>query len=79
MKIIRKTNVSDRTDMRIMYTVEVAENKFVDVMNCVDQNNLFYVMESSDGRCVYDADGNPLDIDIDEKAIIGFVKNKENV
>ena len=78
MKIIGTTDDSNDTGKRIMYAVELAENKFVDVMNCVDQDNLYYVMELGDGKCVYNADGNSLNFNINEEEIINFVtENKE--
>ena len=77
MKIMGKTDDSNDAGKRIMYTVELAENKFVDVMNCVDQDNLFYVMELGDGRCVCDADGNSLNFNINEDQIINFVSENK--
>ena len=73
-KIIDKFDDSNDTGKRVAYTVEVAENCFVDVMNCVDQNNLFYAMQCADGRITYDRDGDSHDVVVNEEDLIAFVK-----
>lgn len=65
---------SNNTGKRIAYTVEVAKNRFVDVMNCVDQGNLFYAMELEDGTLVYDENGDSVDFTVNEKDLVAFVK-----
>lgn len=73
-KIIDKFDDSNDTGKRIAYTIEVAQNRFVSVMNCVDQGNLFYAMQLADGKLVYDCNSDSYDVAIDEEALIAFVK-----
>ena len=73
-QVIDIIDASDNTGKRIIYTVKVEENEFVDVMNCVDQDNLFYAMELDDAKIVYDETGNSTDFPVKEKDIIAFVK-----
>lgn len=73
-KIIGTFDDSNDTGKRIAYTVEIANNCFISVMNCVDQDNLFYAMQLADGKLAYDRDGNSYDVVIKEEDLIAFVK-----
>ena len=74
-KIIDTFDDSNDTGKRIAYTVQLEENAFVTVMNCVDQDNLFYAMELEDAKIVYDETGNSVDYTVCEKDVIAFVKS----
>lgn len=74
-KIIDQFDDSNNTGKRIAYTVEVAPNRFVSVMNCVDQDNLFYAMQLADGKLVYDNTGDSVDYIVNEDDLVAFVKH----
>ena len=74
-QVIDTFDDSNDTGKRIAYTVQLEENTFVTVMNCVDQGNLFYAMELEDAKIVYDETGNSVDYTVCEKDVIAFVND----
>ena len=80
MSIIYRDDVSTRLEKRIIYTIALAGNKFVEVMS-LPKENLFYVMQSNDGKMVFSTGrelGNDAYTDdvINEKEIVSFVKSE---
>lgn len=76
MRIIGRTDDSAGAGKRVFYTVELDGGVFVDVMNCVEDNNLYYAMQLQDGKVFYDKDGNSVDVDVDEQDVVAFVKDE---
>lgn len=84
-KIVSTADASNAYDTRTIYTVELLANNFVDVMHKHEKtrnercgqatNGLFYVMQNSDGSHVFDADGHPKAVFIDELSIIAYTKH----
>ena len=58
---------------RIIYTVEIAKDLFVDVMY-VGAGDLCYVMQNADGSCVYNSCGAVKNCICDETAIVKYVR-----
>lgn len=59
MKVVGKTDDSYKQSnlKRIYYTVEIEEDKVVDIM-ISEENECIYTMENEDGTNVYDYNGN---------------------
>lgn len=73
MKIVGKHEDGKRT----IYTVEICNNRYVDVMY-IKESYLCYAMQEHDGRIVFDDNRNTFDCEIDEMVIVMFVRRYAN-
>lgn len=76
MKIINKDNVTD-TQERTLFTVELDDNKYVDVMAVMGNGEkpFVYVMQNEDGSTVYDNEETCPDCVYKEKDVVDLIKN----
>ena len=73
MRIASKADASGPLDGRkTIYSVEVGEKEYADVMYCVE-SGLVYVMQAENGGGVYDEKGETVNCRFDKSEVVAFV------